>query len=34
MEIIKEFEYDLPDDYLSQETSLGLKANWTLCWSR
>lgn len=29
MEITKEFEYDLPDDYLSQETTLGLKANWT-----
>lgn len=29
MEITRQFQYDLPDDYLSYETTLGLKADWT-----
>lgn len=29
MEITKQFQYDLPDDYLSQENTLNLKADWT-----
>jgi hypothetical protein len=29
MEITRQFQYDLPDDYLSSETTLGLKADWT-----
>jgi hypothetical protein len=29
MEITRQIQYDLPDDYLSDETTLGLKADWT-----
>ena len=27
--IRKTFQYDLPDEYLSNESTLGLKAEWT-----
>lgn len=29
MEITRQFQYDLPDEYLSYETTLGLTADWT-----